>query len=237
MRPSPCSRKGRGRARTCCRGRSCGRSRCGSSSATFRATGRFRARPSICCRTRVRGGCRRRRRCATTATSSSRCRSSGAGSRSGRGGRRDAAPGDGGGCAARRGRARRRRPYGRQGPWAGWRARPRFEPGSDVCVRATILAEGTAGHLTDAALARFELAGPHPQAWALGVKEVWRCRDRFAANHPHARLAAAIGRRAAPSSAARSSIRWATSLVSIGMVVGLDYAWTPSCRCTTCCSR
>jgi electron-transferring-flavoprotein dehydrogenase len=48
-----------------------------------------------------------------------------------------------------------------------------FEPGSDVIARATVLAEGTLGHLTYAALDYFDLHGPDPQTWELGVKEVW----------------------------------------------------------------
>src|SRR6266496_2058954 len=48
-----------------------------------------------------------------------------------------------------------------------------FEPGSDVVAKATVLAEGTLGHLTDAALDYFDLHGPDPQRWELGVKEVW----------------------------------------------------------------
>ncbi len=47
-----------------------------------------------------------------------------------------------------------------------------FEPGSDLRARVTILAEGTAGHLTGVALERFGLQSK-PQVWALGVKEVW----------------------------------------------------------------
>jgi electron-transferring-flavoprotein dehydrogenase len=49
-----------------------------------------------------------------------------------------------------------------------------FEPGSDVTARATVLAEGTWGHLTGPAIREFGLAaGREPQVWALGVKEVW----------------------------------------------------------------
>ncbi len=48
-----------------------------------------------------------------------------------------------------------------------------FEPGSDVVAKATVLAEGTQGHLTGAALDYFDLRGPDPQRWELGVKEVW----------------------------------------------------------------
>src|SRR6185436_6600156 len=51
---------------------------------------------------------------------------------------------------------------------------PNFEPGSDIVARVTVLAEGTQGHLTGAAIEHFSLQGLNPQVWALGVKEVWR---------------------------------------------------------------
>ena len=49
-----------------------------------------------------------------------------------------------------------------------------FEPGSDLVAGVTVLAEGTQGLLTSAAIERFGLQGENPQIWALGVKEVWR---------------------------------------------------------------
>ena len=48
-----------------------------------------------------------------------------------------------------------------------------FEPGSDLIGRATVLAEGTQGHLTGAAIGHFEMASDDPPQWELGVKEVW----------------------------------------------------------------
>ncbi|HEX8688991.1 MAG TPA: electron-transfer flavoprotein:ubiquinone oxidoreductase [Solirubrobacterales bacterium] len=49
-----------------------------------------------------------------------------------------------------------------------------FEPGSDVVAKATVLAEGTIGHLTYSAYDYFDMReGSDPQAWELGVKEVW----------------------------------------------------------------
>src|SRR5207244_6137511 len=48
-----------------------------------------------------------------------------------------------------------------------------FEPGSDVIAKATVLAEGTQGHLAGAAIRHFELGTGEPQQWELGVKEVW----------------------------------------------------------------
>ena len=52
-----------------------------------------------------------------------------------------------------------------------------FEPGSDLIAKATVLAEGTAGHLTGAAIRHFELGSEDPQQWELGVKEVWEVQQ------------------------------------------------------------
>ncbi|MDX6590479.1 MAG: electron-transferring-flavoprotein dehydrogenase [Solirubrobacterales bacterium] len=52
-----------------------------------------------------------------------------------------------------------------------------FEPGSDVVARATVLAEGTVGHLTYAAYDYFDLHGADPMRWELGVKEVWEVKE------------------------------------------------------------
>src|ERR1700679_3547894 len=50
-----------------------------------------------------------------------------------------------------------------------------FEPGTDIAARATVLAEGCWGHLTEAAVGEFDLGeGREPQVWELGVKEVWK---------------------------------------------------------------
>jgi electron-transferring-flavoprotein dehydrogenase len=48
-----------------------------------------------------------------------------------------------------------------------------FEPGSEVVAKATVLAEGTQGHLAGAAIRHFDLGSGDPQQWELGVKEVW----------------------------------------------------------------
>ena len=66
-----------------------------------------------------------------------------------------------------------------------------FEPGSDIVARVTVLAEGTQGHLTGAAIQHFGLEGRSPQIWALGVKEVWKRREAARPDHPHDGLAAA----------------------------------------------
>jgi electron-transferring-flavoprotein dehydrogenase len=48
-----------------------------------------------------------------------------------------------------------------------------FEPGSDVVAKATVLAEGTQGHLSGAAIRHFDLASEDPPQWELGIKEIW----------------------------------------------------------------
>jgi len=97
-----------------------------------------------------------------------------------------------------------------------------FEPGSDIAARVTILAEGTQGHLTGAALERFGLRGENPQVWALGVKEVWKVAKP---------LDQVIHTMGWPLRAAKRYREFGGSfvypmgddMVTIGMVVGLDY--------------
>jgi electron-transferring-flavoprotein dehydrogenase len=97
-----------------------------------------------------------------------------------------------------------------------------FEPGSDVLARVTVLAEGTQGHLTGAAIERFGLQGANPQVWALGVKEVWRVAK------PLDRVIHTMGwplRSAAKYREFGGSFVYpmGKDMVTLGMVVGLDY--------------
>jgi electron-transferring-flavoprotein dehydrogenase len=52
-----------------------------------------------------------------------------------------------------------------------------FEPGSDLIAKATVLAEGTQGHLTGATIRHFDMGSEDPQQWELGVKEVWEVQE------------------------------------------------------------
>jgi electron-transferring-flavoprotein dehydrogenase len=98
-----------------------------------------------------------------------------------------------------------------------------FEPGADVTAKATVLAEGTWGHLTGAAIREFDLAeGREPQVWALGVKEVWEVPKKLD------RVVHTLGwplRYGAKHHEFGGS--WIYPMgddrVSIGFVVGLDY--------------
>src|SRR5262249_52150051 len=99
---------------------------------------------------------------------------------------------------------------------------PNFEPGSDIRAKVTILAEGTQGYLTGAALQRFELAGTHPQTWALGVKGVWKVRE------PLRKVIHTMGwplRSAARFREFGGSFIYpmGDEMVTVGMVVGLDH--------------
>ncbi|HVV59377.1 MAG TPA: electron-transfer flavoprotein:ubiquinone oxidoreductase [Gaiellaceae bacterium] len=97
-----------------------------------------------------------------------------------------------------------------------------FEPGSDITARVTILAEGTQGHLTGAALERFGLSGAQPQVWALGVKEVWNVAK------PLDRVIHTMGWPLRPGKRYREFggsfvYPMGEDMVTLGMVVGLDY--------------
>jgi electron-transferring-flavoprotein dehydrogenase len=97
-----------------------------------------------------------------------------------------------------------------------------FEPGSDVTAKATVLAEGTLGHLTQAATAYFDLQGSLPVRWELGVKEIWEIEK------PLDRVIHTMGW------PLRKSPKWnefggsfiypmGEDKLCIGLVVGLDY--------------
>ncbi|HTZ86437.1 MAG TPA: NAD(P)/FAD-dependent oxidoreductase, partial [Solirubrobacteraceae bacterium] len=98
-----------------------------------------------------------------------------------------------------------------------------FEPGSDVAAHATVLAEGTWGHLTGAAIREFALAeNRDPQVWSLGVKEVWKVAK------PLDRVIHTLGWPLRYGAKYREfGGSWIYPMgddrVSIGFVVGLDY--------------
>jgi electron-transferring-flavoprotein dehydrogenase len=98
-----------------------------------------------------------------------------------------------------------------------------FEPGSDVVANATVLAEGTIGHLTYAAYDYFDMHGADPMRWELGVKEVWEVKE------PLDRVIHTMGWPLRPGA------RWnefggsfiypmGEDKICIGMVCGLDYS-------------
>ncbi len=105
-----------------------------------------------------------------------------------------------------------------------------FEPGTDIAAKATVLAEGCWGHLTDAAVQEFDLdEGREPQVWELGVKEVWKVKK------PLDRVIHTLAGWPLKISARYHQIggswiypmvdeKTGDDLVSIGWVLDLDYA-------------
>jgi electron-transferring-flavoprotein dehydrogenase len=97
-----------------------------------------------------------------------------------------------------------------------------FEPGSDLIAKATVLCEGTQGHLTGAAIRHFEIGSEDPQQWELGVKEVWEVQK------PLDRVIHTMGW---PLHFAAKYREFGGSFIypmgedriSMGLVVGLDY--------------
>ncbi|MBK5229925.1 MAG: 4Fe-4S dicluster domain-containing protein [Thermoleophilia bacterium] len=97
-----------------------------------------------------------------------------------------------------------------------------FEPGVDVVAKATIVAEGTIGHLTLAAEEFFDIAPDQPQNWELGVKEVWEVAK------PLDRVIHTMGwplRKGARYNEFGGSFIYpmGEDKVCLGMVIGLDY--------------
>ncbi len=50
---------------------------------------------------------------------------------------------------------------------------PAFQPGTDILARVTVLGEGSRGSLTKSLIERLNLAGPNPDVYGTGVKELW----------------------------------------------------------------
>ncbi|HEY6550366.1 MAG TPA: electron-transfer flavoprotein:ubiquinone oxidoreductase [Solirubrobacterales bacterium] len=105
-----------------------------------------------------------------------------------------------------------------------------FEPGIDIAAKATVLAEGCWGHLTDAAVREFELdEGREPRVWELGVKEVWKVKqplDRVihtVGGWP-LKIAAKYGQIGGSWIYPMVDEKTGEDLVSIGFIVDLDYA-------------
>ena len=97
-----------------------------------------------------------------------------------------------------------------------------FEPGSDIVARVTVLAEGTQGHLTGAALDRFGLHGAQPQIWELGVKEVWKVARPL--HHVVHTMGWPLRKRARYREFGGSFVYpMGEDMVSLGFVAGLDY--------------
>ena len=104
-----------------------------------------------------------------------------------------------------------------------------FEPGTDIKAKVTVLAEGSWGHLTGAAIKEFQLAeNREPQVWELGVKEVWKVpkpldRVIHTLGPWPLKLSPKYGQIGGTWLYPMKDHRSGDDLVSIGFVVDLDY--------------
>ena len=96
-----------------------------------------------------------------------------------------------------------------------------FEPATDLTARVTVLAEGTRGPLGQAYRQWQGIQSDNPQIYALGVKELWETKV------PLDRVVHTLGW-PLPRDAFGGSWMYPIepNLVSIGLVVGLDYRQT-----------
>ncbi len=92
-----------------------------------------------------------------------------------------------------------------------------YMPATDLCARATVLAEGTRGPLSQAWLEREGAGSANPQIFALGVKELWEVAQ------PPDAVTHTMGW-PLPRDAFGGSFIYpmGENLVSLGLVVGLD---------------
>ncbi|KAJ7238105.1 hypothetical protein B0H12DRAFT_1025951 [Mycena haematopus] len=99
---------------------------------------------------------------------------------------------------------------------------PRFEPGVAFRARATLLAEGAHGSLSKQAIAMYDLRhGKEAQTYGIGVKEVWRVHpEKYAPGKVIHTLGWPLPR---DTYGGGWEYHMADGLVSIGLVIGLDY--------------
>ncbi|CAN5823777.1 electron transfer flavoprotein-ubiquinone oxidoreductase [soil metagenome] len=98
---------------------------------------------------------------------------------------------------------------------------PRFEPPTDLTGRVVVLSEGTRGLLTQGYLKWRGVRSENPQIYALGVKELWETKQ------PLDTIVHTLGW-PLPRDAFGGSWMYPLepNLVSLGLVVGLDYRQT-----------
>ena len=100
---------------------------------------------------------------------------------------------------------------------------PNYQPGMELHARCTLFAEGCRGSLARTLFERFDLRkDAQPQTYGLGVKELWEVDP---AKHRPGRIEHTIGWPLDPKTYGGSWLyHFEDNLVSVGFVVGLDYA-------------
>lgn len=110
-----------------------------------------------------------------------------------------------------------------QGVGRDGKAKPNFERGMEFHARVTLLAEGCHGSLTKQVCKKFDLRRhSQPQTYGLGVKEVWEVQpEKFKKGEISHTMGYPLSKDVYGGG---WMYHFGENLVSIGLVVGLDYA-------------
>ena len=102
-------------------------------------------------------------------------------------------------------------------------AGPNFEPGVELLAPYTIFAEGCRGSLSEQVMKQFDLRKDCcPQTYGLGIKEVWEITPE---KHKPGHVLHTVGWPLTSDTYGGSFLyHMADNLVSVGFIVGLDYA-------------
>lgn len=97
-----------------------------------------------------------------------------------------------------------------------------FQAGMHIFAKQTLLAEGCRGSLSQLIINKYDLAKKSsPQTYALGIKEIWEVKPE---KHKPGAVIHTIGWPLDRKTYGGSFIyHWGENLVSIGLVIGLDY--------------
>ncbi len=97
-----------------------------------------------------------------------------------------------------------------------------FQPGVNIYAKYTLFAEGCRGHLSQQLIHKYQLQQhSQPQTYGIGIKELWEIP---ASQHQQGRVIHTVGWPLDPHTYGGSFVyHLADNLVSIGLVVGLDY--------------
>ncbi len=98
-----------------------------------------------------------------------------------------------------------------------------YQPGMELHAKYTVFAEGARGHLGKRLMSKFELnAGKDPQAYGIGIKEVWQVP---AEQHKEGLVVHAAGWPLESDTYGGAFMyHMDDNQISIGQIVGLDYA-------------
>ncbi|MBS0289966.1 MAG: electron transfer flavoprotein-ubiquinone oxidoreductase [Proteobacteria bacterium] len=101
-------------------------------------------------------------------------------------------------------------------------AKSTFQAGMRLLAKQTIFAEGCRGSLSQQLIQHFHLAkNSQPQTYAIGLKEIWEIKSD---KHLSGKVVHTVGWPLDSKTYGGSFIyHWGKNLVSIGLVIGLDY--------------